>query len=205
MRAIIPEVTPDLLAWRKKSGAHHWDEMWEGELHMPPMPSRARQELAHQLAVWLEIHWARPRGNRVFPTVNVARPGGWPTDYRIPDLVLLTPDRFQIDREEYFEGAPSVVVEIHSPGDEAYEKLDFYAKLGVPEVWILDRDTKRPELYVLGGTEYTRAEAEPDGWLSSGATGIRLRVQSGPALAIQMGENAATRALISSEVRGRSV
>jgi Uma2 family endonuclease len=60
----------------------------------------------------------------------VAPPGGWPDNHRIPDLVLLTPARFAIDRNEYFEGAPDVVVEIRSPGDESYEKRDFYAALG---------------------------------------------------------------------------
>ena len=82
----------------------------------------------------------------------MASPGGWPDDYRIPDLVLLTPERFQIDRDEYFDGAPTVVVEIRSRGDETIEKLPFYAKIGVPEVWIIDRDTKTPEIHVLRGS-----------------------------------------------------
>lgn len=196
MRAIIPEVTADILAWRKQTGAHCRDEMWEGELHLPPMPSRSHQELVHQMAVWLEIHWARPSGNRVLPTVNVAAPGAWPSDYRIPDLVLVTPDRFHIDRDEYFEGPPTVVVEVRSPGDEAYEKLGFYAKLGVPEVWIIDRDTKRPELYLLRGQKFEPAGADPDQWLRSPATGIRMCSQAGSKLAIEMGDDPASRTVL---------
>ena len=40
----------------------------------------------------------------------------WPNNYRIPDLVLLTPERFDIDCNEYFDGGPDAVVEIRSPG-----------------------------------------------------------------------------------------
>jgi Uma2 family endonuclease len=85
----------------------------------------------------------------VYHDVNVTPVGGWPNNYRAPDLIILLPDRFAIDHNEYSEGAPSVVVEIHSPGDEAYEKLEFYADLGVPEVWIIDRDGGVPDLYQL--------------------------------------------------------
>ena len=64
-------------------------------------------------------------------------------------MCCLLPIVSHIDHDTYFEGAPTVVVEIRSPGDETMEKLPFYAKLGVPEVWIIDRDTRQPELYLL--------------------------------------------------------
>ena len=137
---------------------------------MPPMPNRDHQAFEGALERWLWRNWAQPGGNRVFHQINVASVGGWDDDYRIPDLVLLTPDRFCIDHNEYFEGPPTVVVEIHSDGDESYEKLDFYGRLGVPEVWILDRDTKRPEMFVMRGGEYERQGPDADGWLVSGAT-----------------------------------
>ena len=72
----------------------------------------------------------------------MASVGGWPHDYRIPDIVLLTPDRFQIDHDEYYDGAPTVVIEIRSRGDETWDKMEFYAGIGVPEVWVVDRDTR---------------------------------------------------------------
>ena len=159
---------------------------------MPPMPNREHQDLEGSLYHWLSLHWAGPQGNRVFPPVNVASVGGWPNDYRTADLVLLTPDRFHIDNNEYFEGAPTVAVEIRSPGDESYEKLDFYAELGVPEVWIIDRDSKQPELYSLSGQGYQRLPAETDGWVASPATGVRLRAEPGPKLGVQMGNDPAT-------------
>lgn len=196
MRAVIPDLTPDIASFRRQTGADRWDEMWEGELHMPPAPNRSHQNLEGRMYVWLDAQWAEPRGYQVYHQINVASPGGWPNDYRVPDLVLLTPDRFHIDRDEYFEGPPSVVVEIHSPGDEAYEKLDFYARIGVPEVWIVHRDTKEPEIYVLAGETYDRPAADADGWLESPVTGVRMRAEAGPKLAVQMGEREETRTLL---------
>lgn len=198
MRAVMPVIPPFVRAWRQRTGEDRWDEMWDGVLHMAPSPNRFHQDLEAEMLVWLRTHWAKPRGNKVYPQINVASIGGWPNkNYRIPDLVLLTPDRFHIDRNEYFEGPPTVVVEIHSPGDESYEKLLFYAELGVPEVWIINRDSREPEVFALSapGREigYTSTPANPKGWLASRATGILLR--SGPAnkLVMQIEGNDSTR------------
>ncbi len=38
MEAILPEVPPETLAWRKRTGNDRFDEMWEGVLHMTPAP-----------------------------------------------------------------------------------------------------------------------------------------------------------------------
>ena len=196
MKAVIADIPQHLLDWRARIGADQWDEMWEGVLHMPPAPNREHQAFESALERWIYDHWARPNGARVYHQINVASPGGWPHDYRIPDLVLLAPDRFHIDRNEYFEGAPTAVVEIHSPGDEAYEKLPFYAAIGVPEAWIVRRDTKRPELYVLQGKDYAKQPPGADGWLDSPATGVRLRGEQGGKLGIQLAADEATRRLL---------
>lgn len=185
MKAVMPEIPQHVLDWRKRIGADQWDEMWEGVLHTPPAANREHQVLSAQFWKWLTDCWAQPGGNEVYVPRNVASVGGWPHDYRIPDVVLLTPDRFHIERNDYLEGAPTAVVEIHSPGDEAYEKLPFYAKLGVPEVWIIDRDGKTPELYVLRESDYQKQSPAADGWLTSGATGVRLRAADGR-LAVEM-------------------
>lgn len=199
MRAIISEVPPDILQQRARTGADQWDEMWEGVLHMAPVPNRTHQELGAEIHIWLYSHWAKPLGNKVYLPINVASVGGWPNDYRIPDLVLLTPDRFDIDHNEYFEGPPTVVVEIRSPGDETIEKLPFYARLGVPEVWIIDRDTKVPELHVLTGSDYQEQPPAGDGWVQSPATGIRLRAEASEKLAMQLADDQNTRRLLPEE------
>src|SRR6185437_14158117 len=149
MKAVMPSILPDIQAMRQRSGADRWDEMWEGVLHMPPMPNRNHQDLEGSLESYLRFYWAPPRQAKVYHQINLAAIGGWSNNYRIPDLVLLSPERFAIDRNEFFEGAPDVVVEIHSPGDETYEKMPFYRDLGVPEVWIIHRDSREPEIHVL--------------------------------------------------------
>jgi Uma2 family endonuclease len=65
------------------------------------------------------------------------------------------------------------VIEVRSPNDESYEKLPFFAKLGVGAVIIVDRDTKRVELFRLSGGRYEPAATSADGSLSPSP---RLRV-----------------------------
>ncbi len=196
MQTVLPEVAPEVVAWRRQTGNDKFDEMWEGVWHVAPAPHRSHQDIVMDMYVWRRSRWALPRGNRVHIEVNVASPGGWPNDYRIPDLVLLAPDRFSIDHDVYFEGAPTAVLEIRSPGDETMEKLPFYAKIGVPEVWVVDRDTKQPELYLLRHDKYERQLPTADGWLRSAATGIELRAEPGNRLALRLKGDEATRQLL---------
>ena len=196
MKAVMSQIPQHILQQRARTGIDRWDEMWEGVLHMPPAPNLEHQDLALALGSWLRTHWAISLGNRVHGPINLASPGGWPKDYRIPDLVLLTPDRFEIERAEYLEGAPTVAIEIRSPGDETIEKMPFYAKLGVPELWIIDRDTKAPELCVLREGQYEQQPPGTDGWLESTATGIRLRAEPGNKLALQIADDQRTRQLL---------
>jgi Uma2 family endonuclease len=193
VKAVIPEVPEYVLRERKRTGADRWDEMWEGVLHMTAAPNKRHTRLQVQMRNWLDEHWARPLGNQVDLLVNVASVGGWPHDYRIPDVVLLTPDRFSIDHDDYYEGAPTVVVEIRSPGDETWEKLPFYAKIGVPEVWVVDRDTRVPQVFELAEGTYGEVLAGAEGWVSSPITGVRLRAEPGAMLAMQMSDDSATR------------
>ena len=194
MKAVMPIVLPDVQALRKTTGADRYDEVWDGVLHMPPMPNREHQDLAGELETWLRLRWARPRKAKVYREINLAAPGGWPDgNYRIPDLLLLTPERFHIDRNEYFEGAPDVVVEIYSPGDESYEKLPFYQDLGVPEVWVIDRDSKEPEVYVLKRRRYKKQSAGRGGWVRSPGTGIELRASGSGKLTVRLAGDESTR------------
>ena len=194
MRAVMPTALPDVLALRRRTGADQWDEMWDGELHMAPSPNRQHQDFEGALESWLRLHWARPTGGRVYHQINVSEPGAWPKNYRIPDLVLLTPERFGIDRNEYFEGGPDAAVEIHSPGDEAYEKLDFYALVGVREAWIIDRDSKHVELYEPNEGGMRLRPVAADGWVSSDVAGVQMRSVEGGKLEIRLAGRDDTRA-----------
>ena len=80
-----------------------------------------------------------------------------------------------------------------SPGDETYEKLGFYARLGVPEVWVIDRDSKAPELYILQAGHYQRTAADADGWARSPSTGIELCTDKPGKLTIRLAGEEASR------------
>ena len=193
MRAVFCDI-PD--QWLQDFPGRHddrWDEMWEGVLHVPPCATADHQDFGGQLYSWLHVNWAKPNGCRAYPAVNISdREDDWTTNYRIPDLSLLTADRFHINRNDFFFGAPLVVVEVRSPRDESYEKLPFYASLGVPEVWIIDRDSKHPEIYTLNHGQYVTAVADDDDWTLSEATGIRMKATDVKKLAIELAGDAST-------------
>jgi Uma2 family endonuclease len=186
MKAVMASVPEHILEWRRRSGADQWDEMWEGVLHMAPSPNRDHQDIEGALESWLRRHWAEPSGARVYHQINVSESGAWPNNYRITDLVLLTPQRFHIDCNEYFDGGPDAVVEIHSPGDEAYEKLDFYAQVGVREVWIVARDSRQVELHESADGGFQLRQPGADGWVRSDVAGVELRTAADAKLEIRL-------------------
>lgn len=192
MRAVIAEMPRHWVEERKNSAAAQWDEMWDGVLHMPPMPTGMHADFSGDLRDFLKRNWAKPHGGLVRQEANVTTPADeahWTLNFRIPDLVVVSRDRLGIDRNKYLCGAPLVVVEIRSPGDETYEKFPFYADLGVPEVWVFDRDTRAPELYALAaGPTYRRIDAEADGWQLSPATGVAFRHASATTVLARVGD-----------------
>jgi Uma2 family endonuclease len=193
MRAIIAEMPTRWLEERWNSEAGQWDEVWDGVLHMPPAPNIMHQRLEGQLYAYLLAYWGRPRRWRVYYQINLTHPDtpDWTKNYRIPDLVLLDPPRFGIERGSHMAGAPLAVVEIRSPGDETDDKFPFYAALGVPEVWAVHRDGSRPEVWTLTGDVYQLVSADADGWLIGPATGVRLQ-HAGGKLRVQVGDDSAT-------------
>ncbi len=194
MRAVILDMPPHWLAERRRSGAERFDEMWEGVLHVSPSPNRNHQDFVLDLATFLKRHWAKPHGGRAIHEINVVHPddeADWINNYRIPDVVLLSRDRLACDRNTYILGAPLVCVEIRSPRDESYEKLDFYIRLGVPEVWIIDRDTKVPALFELKEGEYREVLPDAEGWFACAAVGARMRPTPAGQLAIRLDSGAA--------------
>lgn len=196
MRGVMSVVPEHILEWRKRTGMWQRDEIWDGVLHMSPEPDREHQDFEGSLESWLRLNWGRPRRAKVYHRINLGLPGAgssWIDNFRIPDLVLLTRERFSIDHRTHFEGGPDVVVEIRSPDDESEEKLPFYFQLGILEVWIIDRDTKQPELYVQTSDGYRKMPPDADGWFRSACTGVEMRVGRPGKLAIRINGDNATR------------
>lgn len=137
------EVPQALLDERRARGADRWDEMWEGELHMVPPRSVEHQRLGSELFLILGP-LAKARGLVPFyDATGLFRPGV-DDDWRAPDSAFA---RAEVLSTRGIEGAASLVVEILSPDDETYRKLDWYASVGVGEVLVVEPGSRSVELF----------------------------------------------------------
>lgn len=102
----------------------------------------------------------------------------------MPDLVVAKPGVFS---KRGIEGNAALVVEVLSPNDESREKLPFYARVGVCEVWLIDLITRNAEAFQLRDEELLAVTAR-EGRLRS-QLGLELHVIDGPLLEICDGEN----------------
>lgn len=173
------EVPEALLEERRRKGADVWDELWEGELHMVQPPSGLHQRVGGKLfAVLLPL--AEARGLVGSYETGLYRPGT-DFDYRVPDHVYAHPE---LATERGVDGPAEVVLELRSAGDETYDKLDFYADLGVGEVMVVHPLDLRVELFVLRGGRHLLVQADPEGRVRSAALGATFATVAGPRLSV---------------------
>jgi Uma2 family endonuclease len=193
VRAVLSYISDEELARRKAWGLDRRDEMWEGVLHVTPAPTVEHQRILDELIRFLGgLIKAAGRGT-VLSGINVF---GGAEDDRIPDLTFVAAGRESILAEDGVrDEGPDAVVEIRSPHDESYEKLPFYAAIGTRDVVVIDRDTKRPEVFRLAGSQYVALQPDRDGWLLAETLQIRFRVLDGapPRLAMEDAADAAMR------------
>lgn len=175
MRAVVLEVSEAELRERRLRGADRWDEMWEGVLHMAPAPANEHQRMLDRLIVFLVPRLEQTGRGTLRSGINVFNETSAKENYRIPDLSFVATGRERLFAADGIRGGgPDAVIEIRSPNDETYDKLPFFAALGVREVVVIDRDTKLPEVFRLAGDRYHIA-ASGDGWLTSQVLGLRFK------------------------------
>lgn len=188
---------PEVLRFRERTGADRFDEMWGGVLHMTPSPSFQHQSLASRILTFFVEVWCPRFGGAAVMQVNVSTEERWDQDYRIPDVSVMLPDR--VPRGEAMFVRPNVVFEVRSPGDETYEKLPFYATVGVEAVVVVERDTKAVQVFALSGESLVLAPPSADGWTLVASVGVELRAESiegGSALHLRLrGEPTTDRAI----------
>jgi Uma2 family endonuclease len=138
-----------LIDRRRRLGQDLYDEVWDGVLHMNPSPASRHAMIDQQLA---ELLGPLARRGGLMPTgpVNV---GVDQDDFRVPDRAL---HREWSDRVRH--PTVALVVEIVSPGDESWDKLDFYAAHDVDEVLIVDPARRSVDWLTLTGGEYRPVE-----------------------------------------------
>jgi Uma2 family endonuclease len=186
MKAVIARVSDEELARRRRIGVDRWDEMWEGVLHMPPAPNYEHQRILDRLIIVLAQLIEDAGRGTVRSGINVFHDTAGNENYRIPDLTFVARGREAVIAVDGIRGgAPDAVVEIRSPDDETYDKLPFFADLGVLEVIVVDRDTKTPEIFRLAGAQYVALQPDANGWLASGTFGLRLKRGDGSTLLVE--------------------
>lgn len=177
MKAVLVEVPEKLLAGRRRAGADRGDEVWEGVLHMVPPPSGPHQRLGTRLLQVFDA-LARERGLVGSYGTGLFR-AGTDDDYRVPDQVYARPESLS---DRGVDGSAELVVEIRSPGDETYEKLGFYASLGVAEVLVVHPSDRRAEVFVLRGQAHVLVQPDDRGAVAVTVLGVRLSTVDGPLL-----------------------
>jgi len=78
-----------------------------------------------------------------------------------PDVLFVSKENLTIITEHGIEGGPDLVVEILSPSTTKYDrgmKRKIYARTGVEELWLIDPEPQRIEVYRLQEDSETPAE-----------------------------------------------
>jgi Uma2 family endonuclease len=171
MRAVWLSVPESFLDERRRLRHDRKDELWDGELHMPPPSNSQHQRVSTDLIATL-APIARRLGLEVWGG-SIGIYGLGDDNWRIPDVALARPDQTSERGLEHAE----LVVEVLSPHDESRQKLPYYAKLGVREVWLIEPSTRVSEIYKLDGDWYELVAAS-----TSPMLGITLQLVEGPRL-----------------------
>lgn len=143
---------PELEAWlerRRVVGADRFDEVWEGRYVVAPDPH------AHHGTVMGELYGllkpvARRLGLQQVQTFNLGRPG----DFRIPDAGLV-PGPVGV-----WHDTAVLVVEVLSPDDMTFDKLDFYTARGVQELLVVDWQQRSVRCFALQERQAERDRSE---------------------------------------------
>jgi hypothetical protein len=140
-----------LLRKRRECGGDRHDEVWNGVYVLSPIANNEHMALVEGLSFACRMAAADAL---ILPGCNVSdQHENWTKNYRVPDVAVFLPGNPAEDRETHWYGGPDFAVEIPSKGDRARKKFDFYARVGVRELLVVDRDPWRLELYRRGPQE----------------------------------------------------
>jgi Uma2 family endonuclease len=158
-----PEVEERIKAERETSGAHRYDEVWEGVYMMAPLANDEHQDLQTQLGGVLLVRVGWTGLGQVRTGVNISdREEQWIENYRIPDVAVFLPGTTARNCGAFWLGGPDFAIEIASPGDRSRDKLTFYASVGVRELLLVDRAPWGLELYRrVGNRLLLQAKSDP--------------------------------------------
>lgn len=177
MRGVLVEIPEALLEERRRTGTHRFDELWAGEWHLVPTASTAHGRLGRELFKVLEPAARRVGLEGFFDGTGLYRT---PDDYRVPDQQYVRP---VVVADRGTGPGADFVVELRSPDDESYAKLDWYAQMDVREMLVVDVTTRVPRLFA--GVDRQPLLVQPDdaGAVRSSVLGVTFSAVSGPVCA----------------------
>lgn len=96
-----------------------------------------------------------------------------------PDQIVIAPERLDNLHEYYFDGPPTIVIEITLPGTADYDRVfkrRLYEQAGVPEYWLFEPETRQATFWRLGadGRYSDAAVGRDDIFFSTALPGLAL-------------------------------
>jgi Uma2 family endonuclease len=128
-----------------EDGKRH--EIIDGEHYVSAAPFVRHQRIVLRLALHLGNHVAAHPVGEIFiaPTDVILSPH----DIVEPDLLYISNERSSIVEEKNIQGAPDLVIEIHSGSSRRIDrgaKRRAYERWGVLEYWMLDPERKEADV-----------------------------------------------------------
>jgi Uma2 family endonuclease len=184
MRALMLEVPEELLEDRRRKDLDRLDEVWDGVIHMVPPPTTRHSFFVEHLKGF--FRGVAERRGLALPVseIGVFDPEQGLSNFRVPDIVVAALPMFS---ERGIEGVAPLVIEVLSPNDESYDKLPFYARVGVLEVWIADPKTKTVEVFESRAGLPVKVPSSA-GRILSPTLGVELTALPGPKLQLRDGD-----------------
>ena len=153
-------------------------QLIQGDLIMSPSPTTPHQRTAGRIFSLIENFLRKhPLGQVFIGPLDVFLTE---TNVYQPDLFFISDAHLSIITEHGIEGPPDLVIEILSPSTAAYDqgsKRKIYAKTGVQELWIVDVNNERIQIFDLKKDPNSPSETTgPDSVFTSPLLpGLKLR------------------------------
>jgi Uma2 family endonuclease len=124
-------------------------ELSEGELLLPPHPTRRHQAAVE--ALFIQLHTFVRERNLGEVHIAPLPVRLWPGKIREPDVLFMAREHSERISDQVF-GPPDLVIEVTSPSTrhtDRVEKSTEYARAAISEYWIVDPEARTVEVFIL--------------------------------------------------------
>lgn len=142
------------------------EEVVNGEIRTMPAPTWNHSEIVdnitHLIAIQVDRRAVKVKASQFNPIIRLE-----PLTAREPDLAVFRADSI-VQQDGNILSAPQLAVEVLSPANtrrEREEKLQDYASLGVPEIWVVSPEARTVEILYLEDGQFRRQSILAEGIL----------------------------------------